>query len=73
MATTVGDFLLQPLSEWGVQRIYGYPGDGFNGIMGAFGAHCMRSQGFGRGYICRRFIGGHQCTVRGSYWDLWER
>ncbi|MBA3507660.1 MAG: thiamine pyrophosphate-requiring protein [Betaproteobacteria bacterium] len=37
MATTVGDFLLQRLSAWGVRRIYGYPGDGINGIMGAFG------------------------------------
>jgi pyruvate dehydrogenase (quinone) len=34
---TVGDFLLQRLAEWGVKRIYGYPGDGINGIMGAFG------------------------------------
>jgi pyruvate dehydrogenase (quinone) len=31
----VGDFLVQRLSDWGVQRIYGYPGDGINGIMGA--------------------------------------
>ena len=31
----VSDFLLQRLSEWGIQRIYGYPGDGINGIMGA--------------------------------------
>src|SRR5690606_33084012 len=36
MAATVGDFLLQRLSEWGVDRIYGYPGDGINGIVGAF-------------------------------------
>jgi pyruvate dehydrogenase (quinone) len=35
MATTVSDFLLQRLSAWGVRRIYGYPGDGINGIMGA--------------------------------------
>jgi len=35
MATTVGDFLLRRLSEWDVRRIYGYPGDGINGIMGA--------------------------------------
>jgi pyruvate dehydrogenase (quinone) len=35
MATTVSDFLLQRLSDWGVRRIYGYPGDGINGIMGA--------------------------------------
>jgi pyruvate dehydrogenase (quinone) len=34
---TVGDFLLERLAQWGVRRIYGYPGDGINGIMGAFG------------------------------------
>src|SRR5947207_3065022 len=37
MAQTVGDFLLERLSQWGVKRIYGYPGDGINGIMGALG------------------------------------
>lgn len=37
MASTVGDFLLDRLAAWGVRRIYGYPGDGINGIMGAFG------------------------------------
>jgi pyruvate dehydrogenase (quinone) len=35
MATTVGDFLIERLGEWGCKRIYGYPGDGINGIMGA--------------------------------------
>src|SRR5690348_18313177 len=37
MAETVGDFLLKRLSQWGVRTVYGYPGDGINGIMGAFG------------------------------------
>jgi pyruvate dehydrogenase (quinone) len=37
MSDSVGDYLLERLaSEWGVKRIYGYPGDGINGIMGAF-------------------------------------
>jgi pyruvate dehydrogenase (quinone) len=36
MAPTVGQFLLERLSEWGIKRIYGYPGDGINGILGAF-------------------------------------
>src|SRR3954464_8917567 len=37
MSETVGDFLLARLAgEWGVKRIYGYPGDGINGITGAF-------------------------------------
>ena len=31
----VADFLIERLSAWGVRRIYGYPGDGINGIMGA--------------------------------------
>ncbi|CAN7269792.1 thiamine pyrophosphate-requiring protein [Pseudoduganella sp. LjRoot289] len=37
MTATVGDFLLQRLGEWGVRRVFGYPGDGINGIVGAFG------------------------------------
>jgi pyruvate dehydrogenase (quinone) len=38
MSETVADYLLGRLAkEWGVKRIYGYPGDGINGIMGAFG------------------------------------
>ncbi|MGR6035212.1 MAG: thiamine pyrophosphate-requiring protein [Candidatus Nitrosoglobus sp.] len=35
MKGTVSDFLLQRLSEWGVKRIFGFPGDGINGVMGA--------------------------------------
>lgn len=37
MAANVSDFLLQRLHAWGVKRVFGYPGDGINGIMGAFG------------------------------------
>jgi pyruvate dehydrogenase (quinone) len=37
MSDTVGDYLLDRLSTWGVKRIYGYPGDGINGLIGAFG------------------------------------
>ena len=36
MSETVGDYLLERLSTWGIKRIYGYPGDGINGIIGAF-------------------------------------
>jgi len=35
MSNTVGDFIVSRLTEWGVTRIYGYPGDGINGILGA--------------------------------------
>lgn len=39
MSQTVADQLLERLTQWGVQRVFGYPGDGINGIMGAFGRH----------------------------------
>ncbi len=35
MANTVGDFLWQRLRQWGVNRVFGYPGDGINGLIGA--------------------------------------
>jgi pyruvate dehydrogenase (quinone) len=35
MKDNVSDFLLHRLSEWGVKRIFGYPGDGINGVFGA--------------------------------------
>jgi pyruvate dehydrogenase (quinone) len=34
--TTVADHLLQRLRDWGVAEVFGYPGDGINGILGAF-------------------------------------
>lgn len=37
MARTVSDFFVERLQDWGVERIYGYPGDGINGIIGALG------------------------------------
>jgi pyruvate dehydrogenase (quinone) len=37
MATTVADYLLQRLREWNVEQVFAYPGDGINGILGAFG------------------------------------
>ncbi|MCA7924369.1 thiamine pyrophosphate-requiring protein [Burkholderia cenocepacia] len=32
---TVADFIVERLYDWGVRRIYGYPGDGINGFFGA--------------------------------------
>ncbi len=37
MPELVADFLLSRLQAWGVRRIYGYPGDGINAILGALG------------------------------------
>ncbi|MBS1868768.1 MAG: thiamine pyrophosphate-requiring protein [Actinobacteria bacterium] len=33
---TTAQFMLERLTAWGVQRVYGYPGDGINGLLGAF-------------------------------------
>jgi pyruvate dehydrogenase (quinone) len=35
MSTTAADFLMKRLMEWGVRRIFGYPGDGINGLVAA--------------------------------------
>ena len=35
MTRTVGDFLVERLHAWGVRTIFGYPGDGINGVFGA--------------------------------------
>jgi hypothetical protein len=47
MTLTVGDFVAQRLDEWGVQRIYGYPGDAINGTpqacAGSAGSSSYRS------------------------------
>ena len=35
MSTMTSDFFVERLQAWGVTRIYGYPGDGINGVLGA--------------------------------------
>jgi pyruvate dehydrogenase (quinone) len=35
MSQTASDYLVQRLHDWGVRRVFGYPGDGINGLMGA--------------------------------------
>lgn len=35
MAHTVSDYMVNRLKQWGVRRIYGFPGDGINGLLGA--------------------------------------
>ncbi len=35
MSMNVSDFLVERLHAWGVRRIFGYPGDGINGVFGA--------------------------------------
>ncbi len=45
MATsTVGDYLLSRLREWEVDTVFGYPGDGINGLLAAWGRAGNRPQ-----------------------------
>src|SRR6202142_3933376 len=34
---TVADYLLERLRDWGVDKVFGFPGDGINGILAAWG------------------------------------
>ncbi len=35
MSKQVGDFIIDRVKQWGISRIFGFPGDGINGFMGA--------------------------------------
>lgn len=37
VSQTVADVLLARLREWGVRQVFGYPGDGINGLLAAWG------------------------------------
>ncbi|GAS91706.1 thiamine pyrophosphate-requiring protein [Mycolicibacterium brisbanense] len=37
MTTSVGDYLIERLRDWGIKHVFAYPGDGINGIVAAFG------------------------------------
>jgi pyruvate dehydrogenase (quinone) len=45
MAKLTSDWFVERLKEWGVTRIYGYSGDGINGVLGAL----QRLEAAGRG------------------------
>jgi pyruvate dehydrogenase (quinone) len=36
MSDHVADYVLKRLRSWGIHRVFGYPGDGINGFIGAF-------------------------------------
>src|SRR3982751_3539035 len=44
MSQTVADVLLSRLRDWGVQQVFGYPGDGINGLLAAWGRADDRPQ-----------------------------
>lgn len=35
MSVNVSEFVWRRLSQWGLKRVYGYPGDGVGGLDGA--------------------------------------
>ncbi|MFE9834285.1 thiamine pyrophosphate-requiring protein [Streptomyces sp. NPDC005551] len=37
MSKKVADHVLERLREWGVEQVFGYPGDGINGLLAAWG------------------------------------
>ena len=37
MSQKVSDYMLARLREWDVETVFAYPGDGINGLLGAFG------------------------------------
>ena len=44
VSTTVADHVLERLREWGVGRVFGYPGDGINGLLGRLGTGRERAE-----------------------------
>jgi pyruvate dehydrogenase (quinone) len=44
---TVSDFTIERLHAWGVRRIFGYPGDGINGLITAIDMHQRAHQAAG--------------------------
>jgi pyruvate dehydrogenase (quinone) len=36
MAQTVADYLLERLREWGIEKVFSFPGDGINGLLAAW-------------------------------------
>jgi pyruvate dehydrogenase (quinone) len=37
VSVKVSDYILQRLQEWGVEHVFGYAGDGINGLLAAWG------------------------------------
>src|SRR4051795_3827838 len=46
MALTVGGYLLTRLRDWGVEHVFGFPGDGINGILAAWTDESLRTPTF---------------------------
>ena len=67
MAITVADFLVERLIAWKVPRVFGYPGDGINGILGALNRARDRLP-FIRAYAERREADGSGAAFGTTVW-----
>ena len=45
MSETVSTFLLRRLRAWGVEQVFGYPGDGINGMFAAWAKNGAKDDG----------------------------
>lgn len=45
----VSDYLLERLRAWGVEHVFGYPGDGINGLLAARAAPTTSRSSSSRG------------------------
>ncbi len=59
MSIKVSDYILQRLREWDVEHVFGYAGDGINGLLAAWG----------RADNQPRFIQSARATVRSGRTD----
>jgi hypothetical protein len=71
MSSTAADNLCARLVEWDVNTIYGFPGDGINGILGALRRH-DRSALAGAGHG-RRHLGARSRLMDAQPLDLRRR
>ena len=77
MAMTVGGYLLSRLREWGVEHVFGYPGDGINGMLAAWAdepahAHVRPGPPRGDGRVRGRRVREVLTAARGSA-SAWPR
>jgi glyoxylate carboligase len=73
MSQTVGDFLVQRLQRWDVCHVFGYPGDGINGVFGALNrAHDKIRFIQARHEEMAAFIGVRVCQILRASWCLYR-
>jgi hypothetical protein len=64
MTHTAADVLIEVLADWGVEVVFGLPGDGINGIM-----DFSSSDMLGLVENCSRTKDGQQPSYHRQHWD----